>query len=118
MTKPSARKRTQLPSISPVVGSLDLRSAKPAPKRADDFYLSPAWRNLVATIVSERGRRCEQCGRVGCRIFGDHFVELKDGGAALDRSNVQLLCQSCHGKKTAAARALRMVQSFSAKPRA
>ena len=34
-------------------------------------------------------------------IDADHIVELQDGGAKLDRSNVMLRCRSCHGKKTA-----------------
>jgi hypothetical protein len=36
-----------------------------------------------------------------------HIVVLKDGGAALDRSNLRLLCGGCHPLKTAAERARR-----------
>ena len=79
----------------------------PAPKRAASVYKSTEWRDLLAAIIAERGRRCEDCGRTGCRIFGDHVVELSDGGAALDRRNIRLLCGSCHTTKTAAARAAR-----------
>jgi 5-methylcytosine-specific restriction enzyme A len=80
---------------------------KAAPKRADPFYLSREWRALLADVIAARGRFCERCG-AGGRIIGDHIVELKDGGAALDPANVELLCaRRCHPAKTARARAAR-----------
>lgn len=89
---------------------LDIRSARPAPKRADPFYLSREWRELVRRLIAKRGRRCEAkgCGRSDCRIFGDHIVELADGGEELDEANVMLLCGSCHTGKTASRRADRV----------
>jgi 5-methylcytosine-specific restriction endonuclease McrA len=78
------------------------------PKPYDDFLNSPAWRALVAEIIGERGRKCEHCAREGVRLFGDHITERQDGGALLDKRNVQLLCGSCHSTKTARARAERM----------
>lgn len=78
----------------------------PPPKRADSFYASPEWRALVRDIKAERGPWCVRCGS-GQRIIGDHIRELKDGGAALDPANVQLLCHGCHQRKTADARAAR-----------
>lgn len=100
------RLRTAAPSIP--VANLSLVPS--APKLADPFYLSPGWRALVNRLIAERGRRCEEktCGRTNCRIFGDHIVELKDGGAPLDARNVRLLCQACHTAKTNRARAARM----------
>jgi 5-methylcytosine-specific restriction enzyme A len=86
----------------------------PAPKVASLFYLSREWRSLVAALITQRGRRCQKCGRTGnadgsrLRLFGDHVVELADGGAELDPRNVELLCGSCHTRKTAAARTERM----------
>lgn len=65
---------------------------------------------MMATIIAERGRRCEACGRSGTRIFGDHIIELRDGGAPLDPSNIRCLCGSCHTRKTVAARADRLAQ--------
>lgn len=93
--------------LRPRVATLDLRTARPAAKTADPFYLRPEWRGLVDGLIAQRGRRCEACGRVNCRIFADHIVELKDGGAALDPTNLRLLCGACHGRKTAASRAAR-----------
>lgn len=92
---------------------LDTRSAKPPAKTANQFYLTPEWRALVAEIIRERGARCEdpQCqypGRNGIRLFGDHIIELQDGGAPLDKTNVMLRCGSCHTRKTNAVRAQRM----------
>src|SRR5213075_2365396 len=74
---------------------------KPAPsrvrapdKQALPFYLSPEWRGLMARLLKERGRVCQHCGRTECRIFGDHRIELKDGGAALDPRNIELCAVS------------------------
>jgi 5-methylcytosine-specific restriction endonuclease McrA len=91
---------------------VDLRSAQPIAKKADSFYRSPEWTVLIAEVIKERGRRCEECGRTGTRIFGDHVKELRDGGPALDRRNIRLLCGSCHGRKTIAARAARMAVRY------
>jgi hypothetical protein len=35
----------------------------------------------MGLIIAERGRRCQDCGRSGCRVFGDHVVELKGAAA-------------------------------------
>lgn len=78
-----------------------------APKVALPFYRTPEWPALVASLIKLRGRKCQDCGASGCRIYGDHVVELKDGGAALDPENVRLRCASCHGTKTAKERARR-----------
>lgn len=79
---------------------------RPLPKQADKFYLSPEWRALVGRLRRERGAWCERCGSTH-RLIGDHKVELRDGGAPLDPANVELLCQACHNRKTAEARARR-----------
>lgn len=77
-----------------------------APKVALPFYKTPEWAKLVASLIKQRGRRCEAsgCSASGGRVYADHVVELKDGGAALDPRNVQLLCAKCHGAKTEVAR--------------
>ncbi|GEP06432.1 HNH endonuclease signature motif containing protein [Methylobacterium oxalidis] len=90
--------------------ALDTRTAKPAPKTAESFYTSVAWTTLRDEVIRERGRRCEApgCGRTGGRVFVDHIVERRDGGAPLDKANMQVLCGACHTRKTAAARARRL----------
>ena len=79
------------------------------PKKAEGFYQSKEWRDLVRRLKAERGRWCERCGS-GHRVAGDHKVERKDGGAELDPDNIELLCQPCHNRKTALARAARVLQ--------
>jgi 5-methylcytosine-specific restriction protein A len=81
-----------------------------APKRVEGFYVSPEWRALMGSIKAERGNRCEdplhqpEHPRSGVRIYGDHIVERKDGGAPLDSRNVLLRCPPCHQRKTTVAR--------------
>ena len=93
--------------VRPDVQQVSLQTAAQPAKTADPFYKSREWVSLVATLIAKRGRRCEQCRREGCRIFGDHIKERKDGGAELDENNIRLLCGSCHSLKTAAERARR-----------
>lgn len=90
------------------VKTLDLRTAHEPAKVADRLYSSKPWLGLMQSIRKERGSKCESCGKAGVRLVGDHVVEIRDGGAALDRSNVQLLCWPCHTTKTNQARAARM----------
>lgn len=83
-------------------------------KKADPFYLSPPWRALMDAIIAERfgdraNTRCQRADckfpdRRGIRIFGHHVVEVKDGGALLDRRNILCICGSCHTIVTAHAR--------------
>jgi 5-methylcytosine-specific restriction protein A len=97
--------------MAPRFRLLEQRTALPPAKAVDPFYTSPEWRALMAEIIAERGRRCEdpQCQRISAptRVYGDHIVELRDGGAPLDKRNVLLRCGSCHTRKTAEARAIR-----------
>ena len=91
------------------IGMARLQTAKPPAKRADKFYMSPAWFEVRDRVRREARGRCEApgCGRRERRMFVDHIVELQDGGSALDRSNLWLLCGSCHSLKTGAERARR-----------
>ena len=106
-----------LRTLKPRIASLPPRVQPPA-KRADPAYVSPEWRSLVARIIAERGRQCENCGRfrdedgAPIRIFGDHIVELKDGGPLLDAGNVMLLCGSCHTAKSNWERTKRMRRRY------
>ena len=95
VTQAGARQRQAAASVK--------RSSKPTL----DFYGSADWKALRRAVIAERGKRCERCSKEGGRVYLDHIVELRDGGAKLDRANVQVLCGSCHTAKTAAARAAR-----------
>ena len=95
----------RLKSPPPLLGSPPPMLRVP-PKQAMPFYQSPEWRKLIASIKRERGAFCCMCGS-SHRVIGDHIVELKDGGEALDASNIQLLCHAHHQAKTAQTRARR-----------
>jgi 5-methylcytosine-specific restriction endonuclease McrA len=97
-------------TLRPRLKSLRAATLKPAPKVGDKLYESMEWRALVRATVEQRGRRCELCGSTD-RIYGDHIVEVRDGGAPLD-PNVMLLCAPCHGRKTAAAREARAARRW------
>ena len=72
---------------------------KAPPKLVDQLYHSREWRQLIGMVKRQRGGWCQRCGSTH-RVAGDHIVELKDGGAKLDPSNIELLCQACHNAKT------------------
>jgi hypothetical protein len=83
------------------LGHDDTRSGK----RAGGFYLSPKWKAFRNLLITQRGWRCEDPRCETPRgpwkqIYGDHIVEIVDGGAKLDPLNVLLRCGVCHGRKT------------------
>lgn len=95
----------------------DTRRVKPhEPERAGkSVYDSSEWRALRDAVRRERGQRCEKCG-AGGRVWVDHIVEIKDGGAPYDRANLQVLCKSCHERKTAEARRQRNLEARAERP--
>jgi len=90
----------------------------PRPKQISDVYHSKPWVELRAAIIKQRGRRCEdpKCATpnrgAGGQIYGDHIVELQDGGQLLDPANVLLRCAPCHTRKTIEERAKRMAKRW------
>lgn len=81
------------------------------PRKRDPKARAPEydweWYQLVLRLIRLRGRVCEMLDHQGDRqlsilaaCYGDHIVELRDGGARLDEANVQLACARCHGRKT------------------
>lgn len=102
----------KLTTLGARLSTFDSRRVKPPPKTAEPFYLSKEWRDLIDEIVQKRGKVCEDpdCPRPHppiSRVFGDHIIELRDGGAKLDPNNVLLRCGASHSRKTARARAIR-----------
>ena len=79
-------------------------------KKADPFYLTPEYRAWREAVIARAGGVCqaEGCGRRERRMFADHIVEIRDGGARLDLANGQCLCGSCHTAKTARERQKRL----------
>ena len=88
----------------------------PPPKVTDAVYLTPEYRRWRAEVIRRAGGRCEARDDAGMRctkaapihrMFADHRVELRDGGAVHDVLNGQCLCGAHHTAKTARARAER-----------
>jgi 5-methylcytosine-specific restriction protein A len=95
------------------VGVLDSNRVRMPDKTADPIYHTPeydAWREAV--IAKAHGRcqdpLCKYPHRRGIRLFADHIKELQDGGAPFDEANGLARCGSCHTRKTAEVRAMRM----------
>ncbi len=105
-------KNPGLRTLRPHIDMAELRTATPPAKKADGFYLSAEWLAIRDRVRFEAGGRCQApgCDRAERRMFVDHVVELKDGGAPLARSNLWLLCGSCHSSKTAAERSRRTAE--------
>ena len=97
----------RLQALRPRVATLSLQTAALPAKVADPFYSSAAWIALRDRVRREARGRCQMqgCTRRGAVV--DHIVELKDGGAPLERTNVWLLCISHHSLKTVSERSRR-----------
>lgn len=99
----------QEPKHRSVNRSLKTAKSRPAPRKApnvnsDAFLLSFEWRKLRMEVLVERGARCECCGATpaanGIVIHVDHIKPRRFFPAlALNKSNLQVLCEVCnHGK--------------------
>ncbi len=91
--------QTTLRNLRQRLPELDVRTARPAPTTADRELLTSehrAWRHAVLSRAChrcewmERGVRCARTAPTH-RLFADHIVERRDGGAALDVANGQCL---------------------------
>ncbi len=99
----------RLRTLKPLVAALPPR-IKPEAKVRDDHYGTPEHRAWAIAVKRRAGWRCEVVGcevRHPARLYADHKIELKDGGAPLDPANGQCLCAAHHSRKTAQARAIR-----------
>jgi len=91
------------------------RRLTPPRKTAASIYATPAYRAWRGAVIRRAGGRCEWVDQGGrCvkaepydRMFADHRIELRDGGAEFDPANGQCLCGSHHTAKTMAERARR-----------
>lgn len=101
----------RIPTLKPRIPTLDTRIAVAAAPRqqkvADGFYSSSAWIELRDRVRREAGGRCQVPGCTKRGRWVDHIVEIKDGGAKLDRNNCMLMCASHHTAKTMAMKAKR-----------
>jgi 5-methylcytosine-specific restriction protein A len=102
----------KLRTLAPLVRALNTRTTRLPPKQKDPIYNTPDFQAWRAQVVARAGGQCEaidngrRCGRAqpDHRMYADHVVELRDGGALLDLDNGQCLCASHHEIKTIAAR--------------
>ena len=103
----------RLKMLQPRLRAIDTRSVKPPPKVGLPFYSTPEWIALRDRVRAEAKGRCEKpgCNRPGHIV--DHIVEIRDGGAPLDRANCWLLCQPHHVEKTNTERARRAARRYS-----
>lgn len=84
------------------------------PKQTDAHYSTPEHKAWARAVKERAGWKCEglehdaRQPRAGVTLYADHVHELRDEGAALDPANGRALCASCHGLKTAKAKAARL----------
>jgi hypothetical protein len=75
------------------------------------IYSSRRWKALRTELVSAHPY-CARCSKRGGRLYCDHRVELKDGGAPFERSNIEALFAPCHTLKTNAVKREQGESSF------
>jgi len=102
----------KVPSIASRIIALDTLSARSPLKTAEPIYTTreyAEWRRIVISRAHGRCQdpSCKHPNRYGIRLFADHVIELKDGGAPFDPSNGLARCGSCHTIKTVAERSKR-----------
>ena len=110
----------KLRTLAPLVRTTNTSTTPLPPKVKDHVYTTPAfkvWRNAV---VRRAGARCEaveqghRCSTAGpeYRMYADHIIEIRDGGAVLDINNGQCLCSYHHNIKTIQSRTHRLKEKF------
>ena len=99
----------KLRTLSPLVRSTNTATTPHPPKVKATVYTTPQYRVWRATVVGRAQGRCEyhdhhghRCTRAQpeYRMYADHIVELRDGGAVYDSSNGQCLCYMHHTIKS------------------
>lgn len=102
----------KLGALTPRMPVLDSRTVKPLPKETQAHYGTSAHKEWALAVKRRAKWRCQHPGCMNGapdhRLYADHIVEIRDGGAPLDPSNGQALCGEHHTKKTAQERAARM----------
>ncbi|WP_370930997.1 HNH endonuclease [Bartonella sp. DGB1] len=76
------------------------------PRVKDSFYSSMEWLSLRKQALKRACYKCSWCNSTK-RLYVDHIKEIKDGGSRTDLGNLQVLCASCHNKKTSLAKKMR-----------
>jgi 5-methylcytosine-specific restriction protein A len=97
----------RLPALPPRLTPTATSRVRPPPKEAPAELLTREYRAWRAEVMRRAGYRCEWVdGGLRCtkaaprhRMFADHVVERRDGGALLDPRNGQCLCGQHHSIK-------------------
>lgn len=71
------------------------------------FYCSEKWRSFRLGLISERGNKCERCGKIVSKsidLHAHHMVELTpenvhDKLISLNPSKIELICRTCHDEE-------------------
>ena len=106
----------KLRTLPPLVRTTNTATTPLPPKVKDHAYTTPQYRVWRAQVVARAGGRCEavdhghRCSRAEPehRMYADHIVEIKDGGAVHDSTNGQCLCYSHHTIKSIEVRKRRL----------
>ena len=71
-------------------------------READAFYHSREWKRLRQNYLIENPFcvECRKYGKLTWATVVDHIIPIRQGGPALEESNLQALCASCHGSKS------------------
>ena len=70
----------------------------------DEFYQTPAWKNMRDYILSKNNYLCEECKKENRYTTADtvhHIVHLRAKGGwelRLKESNLMPVCRQCHNK--------------------
>jgi 5-methylcytosine-specific restriction enzyme A len=111
-------KAPRLTTLRPRVAMASQRLT-PRERQIDPYYSSAehrAWRTTVYRRAGwrceamENGQRCEASAARGDRMFADHVIERRDGGA--DQGEGRCYCGSHHTSKTNDERSKRMARRW------
>lgn len=105
-------KPPRLKTLGPRLKPIDTRTVRPPAKVVESFYSTQEWKNTARQIRERDGYKCVKCGNSRDRLYVDHKIERKDGGADYDHNNLWTLCAICHGAKTTAERVKRGAREY------
>lgn len=105
-------KQPRLKTLGPRLKTFDTRSVRPPEKVVESFYASAEWKEISRAIRERDRYKCVKCGNKDGRLYVDHIIERKDGGADFDHENLETLCAPCHGLKTTGERVKRGARQY------
>jgi 5-methylcytosine-specific restriction endonuclease McrA len=79
------------------------KDAKTVRFKLNPFYNSVRWRKTRLYVLGMEPL-CRPCAKMGLTTAAaavDHITPISQGGAELDISNLQPICEPCHRAKTA-----------------